>query len=78
MMLSVCGARVWWFVLRIERVYYDQCDEDVFNSIAVLVSATGLHPELVAETHPQDESKAEAKEDNAANASTKPSQLVST
>jgi len=56
--VRVCAARV----ISIHKVYYDQCDEDMYKSIALLVSLTGLHPELVAETHPEDDGKLEEKE----------------
>ena len=41
----------------IDSVYFEQADEDMYKSIARLVAATGLHSELVQETHAQEELK---------------------
>ena len=47
-------------------MYYNQCDEDLQKSIAVLVAATGLHEELVVEARTEGSTAEEKKEDEPA------------
>jgi hypothetical protein len=60
--LSAAAAAVLCCFVSIRQVYFDQCDEDLQKSIAVLVAATGLHEELIVETRPEDSSAEEKKD----------------